>query len=154
MEDKTPDTPLEMEKTGETILNLQKGFVGVSDPKFADIIQGKLGSGSSLKNATTQLNANAAELKGNMWGAIPLKLDLAFDKTDEGKLMFTPKNAKALGFIPLPDSLIRKQVQNMVDGGVPYGNGVALDNLGDTHLGNLKQVQHQRGYLVLEAGDN
>ncbi len=154
MDDKTPDTPLEMEKTGETILNLQKGFVGVSDPKFAAIIEGKLGSDSSLKNASTRLKADAAELKGNMWGAIPLKLDLAFDKTAEGKLMFTPKNAKALGFIPLPDSLIRKQVQNMVDGGVPYGNGVALDSLGDTHIGRLKQVEHQRGYLVLEAGNN
>lgn len=154
MEDKTPNTPLEMEKTGETILNLQEGFVGVSDPKFAGIIQGKLGSDSSLKNPRTRLKADAAELKGNMWGAIPLQLDLAFDKTAEGKLMFTPQNAKALGFIPLPDSLIRKQVQGMVDGGIPYGKGVALDNLGDTHIGTLKQVEHQSGYLVLEAGRN
>ncbi len=154
MEDKTPNTPLEMEKTGETILNLQKGFVGVSDPKFTGIIEGKLGSDSSLKNARTRLKSDAAELKGNMWGAIPIQLDLAFDKTAEGKLMFTAQNAKALGFIPLPDSLIRKQVQGMVDGGVPYGNGVALDNLGDTHIGPLKQVQHQPGYLVLEAGRN
>ncbi len=154
MEDKTPNTPLEMEKTGETILNLQKGFVGVSDPKFSGIIQAKLGDDSSLKNATTRLKSDAAELKGNMWGMIPIQLDLAFDKTAEGKLMFTAQNAKALGFIPLPDSLIRKQVQGMVDGGIPYGNGVALDSLGDTHIGRLKQVQHQAGYLVLEAGNN
>lgn len=153
MEDKTPDTPLQMEKTGESIMNLRKGFVGVTDPKFSEMIAGKLGPDSSLKNASTSLKANAAELKGSMWGFIPLKLDLAFGKTVSGQLMFTPQNAKALGFVPLPDSLIRKQVQKMVSDGVPYENGVALPSLGDTHLGTLKQVVHQKGFLILEAGD-
>lgn len=154
MEDKTPDTPLQMEKTGETIMNLQRGFVGVTNPKFAEIIAGKLGEDSSLKNASTRLKSNAAELKGSMWGFIPLKLDLAFGRTTGGQLMFTPQNAKAVGFIPLPDSLIRKQVQKMVEGGVPYQNGVALPSLGDTHLGYLKQVSHQAGFLILEAGSD
>lgn len=152
MEDKTPDTPLEMEKDGETIMNLSKGFVGVTNYRFSSMISGKLGEDSSLKYPTTRLKSNAAELQGLMWNTIPLKLDLAFDRTDKGQLMFTPGNAKAFGFIPLPDSLIRKQVNGMVDGGVPYGNGVSLPTLGDTHLGYLTSVSHQPGYLILEAG--
>ncbi|MGV3524119.1 MAG: hypothetical protein ACO1RX_07840 [Candidatus Sericytochromatia bacterium] len=153
MEDKTPHTPLQMDLTGETIMNLRKGFVGVTEPRFSDMITAKLGDDSSLKNASTRLNATAAELKGSMWGAIPLKLDLAFGKTASGQLMFTPGNAKAFGFVPLPDSLIRGQVQKMVDGGIPYEKGVALPSLGDTELGTLRQVAHQKGFLILEAGN-
>jgi hypothetical protein len=152
MEDKTPGTPLEMEKDGETIMNLSQGMVGVTEYKFAEMIRGKLGNDSSLKYPTTTLKAHAAELDGLMWGAIPLKLDLAFGATAGGQLMFTPGNAKAFGFVPLPDGLIRKQVVGMVEGGIPYGKGVALPSLGDTHLGHLRQVSHQRGYLILEAG--
>ena len=153
LEDKTPDTPLQMEKDGETIMNLRKGFVAVSETRFQGMIAGKLGDDSSLKNAKTSLEPTTSVLKGNMWGFVPLKLDLRFDKTDKGQLMFTPENAKAFGFIPLPDSLIRGQVQKMVDGGVPYGNGVALPSLGDTELGVLKQVKHTQDYLILEAGN-
>lgn len=152
MEDKTPDSPLQMEKDGETIMNLSKGFVGVTNYRFSSMIQGKLGADSSLKYPTTELKANAAELQGLMWNVVPLKLDLKFDRTQDGQLMFTPGNAKAFGFVPLPDGLIRKQVNGMVDGGVPYGDGVSLPSLGDTHLGYLKQVSHQPGYLILEAG--
>lgn len=153
MEDKTPHTPLEMEKDGETLLNLSRGFVGVSEYKFAGMIRDKLGTDGALKYPVTYLRHDTAELQGLMWNTVPLKLDLTFDRTDTGKLMFTPGNAKAFGFVPLPDSLIRKQVNGMVDGGVPYGNGVMLPSLGDTHLGYLRQVQHQAGYLVLQAGD-
>lgn len=153
LEDKTPDTPLQMEKTGESIMNLRKGFVAVTEDRFQGMIEGKLGEDSSLKNARTSLEAKTSTLAGSMWGFVPLKLDLRFDKTDKGQLMFTPENAKALGFIPLPDSLIRGQVQKMVAGGVPYGNGVALPSLGDTELGTLKQVVHQQDYLILEAGN-
>lgn len=152
LEDKTPGTPLEMEKDGETIMNLRKGFVAVTEPRFQGMIEGKLGDGS-LKNPQTSLEAKTSTLKGSMWGFVPLKLDLTFDKTDKGQLMFTPGNAKALGFVPLPDSLIRKQVQKMVEGGEPYGNGVSLPSLGDTELGKLKQVQHQKDFLILEAGN-
>lgn len=153
LEDKTPNTPLEMEKDGESIMNLRKGFVGVTESRFQGMIEGKLGSGGSLKNPQTSLEATTSTLKGNMWGFVPLKLDLRFDKTDKGQLMFTPEHAKAFGFVPLPDSLIRGQVQKMVDGGIPYGNGVALPSLGDTELGTLKQVVHQKDYLILEAGN-
>lgn len=152
LEDKTPSTPLQMEKDGETIMNLRKGFVAVSEPRFQGMIEGKLGDGS-LKSPQTSLESSTSTLKGKMWGAIPLKLDLRFGKTDKGQLMFTPENAKVLGFIPLPDSLIRGQVQKMVDGGIPYQNGVALPSLGDTELGTLKQVVHQKDYLILEAGN-
>jgi hypothetical protein len=151
MEDKTPDTPLQMERDGETIMNLRKGYVGVTDPRFAGMIADKLGSDSSLKNPQTQLNEKAAELKGNMYGFIPLKLDLQFDKTDKGELMFTPRNPKAFGFIPLPEGFVGKQVQKMVAGGVPYGNGVAIPDLGDTYLGKLSHVSHQPGFLILKA---
>ncbi len=152
LEDKTPGTPLQMEKDGETIMNLRKGFVAVSEPRFQGMIEGKLGDGS-LKSPQTSLEATTSTLKGKMWGAVPLKLDLRFGKTDKGQLMFTPENAKVLGFIPLPDSLIRGQVQKMVDGGIPYEKGVALPSLGDTELGTLKQVVHQKDYLILEAGN-
>ncbi|PIQ27361.1 hypothetical protein COW36_15545 [bacterium (Candidatus Blackallbacteria) CG17_big_fil_post_rev_8_21_14_2_50_48_46] len=151
MEDKTPDTPLQMEKTGETIMNLRKGFVAVTDPRFAGMIEGKLGPDSSLKHPQTQLKEKAAELKGDMYGFIPLKLDLQFDKTDKGDLMFTPKNPKAFGFIPLPEGFVGKQVQKMVAGGIPYGNGVAIPDLGDTYLGKLSHVSHQNGFLILKA---
>jgi hypothetical protein len=151
MEDKTPGTPLQMEQTGETIMNLRKGYVGVTDPRFAGMIAGKLGPDSALKNPRTRLNANAAELKGNMYGFIPLKLDLQFDKTDKGDLMFTPRNPKAFGFVPLPEGFVGKQVQKMVAGGVPYGNGVALTDLGDTYLGHLSHVSHQPGFLIIKA---
>lgn len=152
LEDKTPNTPLQMEKDGESIMNLRKGFVGVTESRFQGMIEGKLGDGA-LKNPQTSLEATTSTLKGKMWGFVPLKLDLRFDKTDKGQLMFTPENAKVLGFVPLPDSLIRGQVQKMVDGGIPYGNGVALPSLGDTELGTLKQVVHQKDYLILEAGN-
>ncbi len=151
MEDKTPSTPLQMEKDGETIMNLRKGYVGVTDPRFAGMIAGKLGPDSSLKKPQTQLNANAAQLKGNMYGFIPLQLDLQFDKTDKGDLMFTPRNPKAFGFIPLPEGFVGKQVQKMVEGGVPYGNGVSIPDLGDTYLGKLSHVSHQPGFLILKA---
>lgn len=151
MEDKTADTPLQIDKTGESIMNLRKGYVGVTESRFAGMIASKLGPDSSLKHPQTRLKREAAELKGQMYGFIPLKLDLQFDKTAQGDLMFTPKNPKAFGFVPLPEGFVRKQVQKMVAGGVPYGNGVALLDLGDTYLGKLGHVSHQPGFLLLRA---
>ena len=151
LDDKTPDSPLQLEQDAETAMTFKKGFVGVSEYKFAQMIKGKLGDDSSLKNAYTSLEDNYAKLNGNMWGFIPLGLQLHFDKTDDGMLMFTPKKAKALGFIPLPDKMIRKQVQKMISDGIPYKDGVALPSLGDTNLGHLVQVVHQKDYLILEA---
>lgn len=154
MDDKTPDTPLQMEKDAETVMNLSKGMVGVTEFKFAQMIQGKLGDDSALKNPYTTLEGNHAKLSGNMWGFVPLSLQLHFDKTDKGDLMFTPKKPKAIGIIPLPEKLVRKQVQKMIADGVPYKDGVALPSLGDVNLGRLTQVVHQKGYLILEAKDN
>lgn len=153
MEDKTAATPLQLEKDGETFLHLEEGFVGITAPKFAEILKGKLGNGGSLKNVATTLESNAARVYGDMFNTIPISLDLEFSNTADGALMFTPKNAKAMAAIPLPDKLIKDQVRKMVDGGVPYGDGVSLPDLGDIKLGKLRQVKHQEGYLILQAGN-
>lgn len=152
IDDKTPATPMILTDPKEMNIQIKKGFIGITEESFNKILKDEIGEGGDFTGVSSVLKAKHAGVSGTMYGFVPINLEMHFDKTHDGRLMFTPKNPKAFGFIPLPEKWVGKKVQGLVSNGQPYGDGIALNGVGDIDLGKLKQVQHQPGYIVLESG--
>lgn len=152
--DMTPGSPLMLTQKGpgERSILLQRGFAALATDRFTELIQDEIGEGGALTNIRSDLTPESAVLKGNLFGAIPIKMDMVFDRTEQGKIKFTPENPKAFGFIPVPESFAQKQVQKLVANGTPHGKGIALDSMSGTDLGYVRRVVHQNGYIVIESG--
>lgn len=153
LDDKTPNSNLIFGNEGEMLINIRKGKIGLHVGQFNSILAGEIGEGGSFSGLQSKLLEDRAEIKGKMWGFVPIKLDMFFNKTDDGRLYFAPKNAKAFGFIPLPDSFLQKKIQDMIKSGVPYKDGVALNGVGDITLGGLQQVWHQNDYIIMDINN-
>lgn len=152
IDDKTPANPMILTDAKEMNIQIKKGFIGITEDSFNKILKDEIGEGGDFTGVSSVLKNKFAGVSGTMYGFVPINLEMHFDKTADGRLMFTPKNPKAFGFIPLPEKWVGKKVQGLVSNGEPYGDGIALKGVGDIDLGKLKQVQHQPGYIVLESG--
>lgn len=152
--DRTPDSPLNLNATGgmERNIQLHSGQVGVTEARFGELIQDEIGDSDTLRGVETKLKGNYAQVSGKLWGAIPLSINMTFSATGDGRLMFTPSGAKALGFVPLPQGLVSSKLQGLVKGGEPIGKGVALGKLDGIDLGYVSRVVHQDGYIVVDTG--
>lgn len=152
--DRTPDSPLNLNAKGglERNIQLHSGQVGVTESRFAEVIQDEIGDSKDLTNVNTELKGNFAQVSGKLWGAIPLSINMTFSATGDGRLMFTPSGAKALGFVPLPSGLVGSKLQGLVKGGTPIGNGVALGKIDGIDLGFVSRVVHEDGYIIVDSG--
>lgn len=151
--DRTPGSPLNINYKGEErSIVLHNGYVGITAARFQELIQEEMGNSDDLSNVKTSLQANNAKVSGKLMGFIPLSLNMEFKPTDDGRLMFEPSGAKAFGFVPLPNGLLRSKLQTVVKGGEPYGKGVALGQISGIDLGKVKAVDHQKDYIVLTTG--
>jgi hypothetical protein len=135
----------------ERSIQVKSGFIGISDARFEELIKDEIGETDDFTNIDTNLKNDGAHLKGKLFGAVPVSMNLKFGRTDEGQLMFTPHSPKAIGFIPLPLGLVREKVQKLVKTGTPYGDGVAIKGMSGIDLGYISQLVHQNGYIVMEA---
>jgi len=152
--DLTPGSPLNLNYQGEEkSIQVKSGFVGITDWRFEELIKDEIGETEDFTEIDTNLKKDGAHLQGKLLGAIPVSMNLQFDRTDTGKIMFTPVSPKAFGFIPLPSGFVGSKVQKLVKTGTPYGNGVAIDGMSGIDLGYVKQLVHQNGYIVLESGE-
>ncbi len=150
--DLTPSTPLGLNVVGkERSIQVKSGFIGISDARFEELIKDEIGETDDFTDIDTNLKNDGAHLKGKLFGAVPVSMNLKFGRTDEGQLMFTPHSPKAIGFIPLPLGLVREKVQKLVKTGTPYGDGVAIKGMSGIDLGYISQLVHQNGYIVMEA---
>jgi hypothetical protein len=151
--DQTPDTPLLLNFKGpEKNIQVKSGLVGITDARFEELIKDEIGDTDAFVEIDTNLEKDGAHLKGKLFGAIPVSMNLKFDRTQEGQLMFTPNSPKALGFIPLPVGMVRSKVQKLIKTGVPYGDGVVI-KMGGIDLGYISQLAHQNGYIVMESSE-
>ncbi|MGE3727270.1 MAG: hypothetical protein AB7I41_17050 [Candidatus Sericytochromatia bacterium] len=150
--DLTPSTPLGLNVVGaERSIQVKSGFIGISDARFEELIKDEIGETDDFTDIDTTLKKEGAHLKGKLFGAVPVSMNLKFGRTHEGQLMFTPNSPKAIGFIPLPLGLVREKVQKLVKTGTPYGDGVAIKGMSGIDLGYISQLVHQNGYIVMEA---
>lgn len=152
--DRTPgDGRLHINNQGELNIQLKKGMVGITEPRFTELLKDEIGEGGDFKNIKGQLKDGTSQLSGTMYGFIPVKLNLTFGSTTTGQLYFTPEKPKAFGIVPLPEKWVAGKVQKLVKNGTPYGEtGIALGGMQNINLGHVKQVVHQNGYVVIETG--
>lgn len=149
--DLTPATPLNLNVVGpERSIQVKSGFIGISDARFEELIKDEIGETDDFTDIDTSLKNDGAHLKGKLFGAIPVSMNLKFDRTEDGQLKFTPHSPKAVGFIPLPVGLVRDKVQKLVKTGTPSGDGVAIKMSG-MDLGYISKLVHQNGYIVMES---
>lgn len=154
--DRTPGSPLNLNATGgtERAIKLHQGMVGVAEPRFQELIQDEIGSTDAVANLKTDLQPGFAKVSAKLFGIAPVSMHMTFKPTDDGRLMFEANKARVFGFIPVPDSFVGGQLQKLIKSGTPYGKGVALGQMSGMDLGNIKQVVHQDGYVVIESGRN
>ena len=128
---------------------ISEGQVTIPEEFIATALKQKAGSGS-MKDMTFNMPNGVGKLKAKMWGFIPISLDLNFGNSSTGILKVTPGNGKVLGFVPLPNSLLRKtlvgETQGQIDG---EGVTIDLDKLADLKTGALKNVRTENGKLIL-----
>lgn len=152
--DQTPGSPLNLNYQGpERSIQIKRGFIGITEPRFEALIKDEIGDTDDLSNLKTTLKKEGAHLEGKLLGVLPVSMDLKFGHTTAGKLMFTPDNPKVLGFVPLPEGFVSRQVQQLVKAGKPVGRGVAIDGMSGIDLGHITQLVHQNGYIVMEVGE-
>ncbi len=152
--DQTPGSPLNLNYVGpERNIQIKSGMIGITDARFEELIKDEIGESKDFTRINTSLTTRGAHLQGRLYDKIGVSMDLKFDRTSTGKLMFTPESPKALGFIPLPEGFVAGKIQKMVKTGSPIGNGVALDSMSGMDLGNIQQVQHQNGYMVISVAE-
>ncbi len=152
--DATPGSPLNInyKGPGERNIQLHSGHVGVAGARFQELISDEIGESDILQDIGTNLKDGYAKVSTKLFGFIPLAINMKFQPTADGRLMFEAQKTTALGFIPIPKGLVRSKLQKAIKGGEPYGNGVALGQLNGIDLGKIKAVDHQQGYLVITTG--
>lgn len=147
LNDKTPNTPLDFTDSNERLQKVNSGEIGISQPVLEKMVVSQMGSNNPIKNLQVNLKPGHTEIKGKYWGIFPISVSMFFDKSPNGELMLTPKKAELLGFIPLPKSLIKKTLQESLNGTV-YGDGVTVP-MSDIELSPLKQVINRANELIL-----
>lgn len=157
--DRTPDTPLLINRwttdqmpTPEKRIEVHRGYLGVTAPRFQELIVDEVGETDDLTNIETDLRGNTARVSGKLFGAIPIALNMTFSPTGDGRLKFTPNKARAFGFIPVPGGLVRSQLAKVIKTGEPHGKGIAIE-MGGIDLGYVSQVVHQKDYIVMVSGN-
>lgn len=148
--DQTPNDPFDMDSDPAKKV-IAKGKVSIPDSFIATALKDKMGEGSSLKDMRFSMPDGVGKLKASMWGFLPISLDLNFGKSNNGMLKIVPDNGKVLGFIPLPDSLLRKTLVKETEGQIE-GNGVTVDlnKLADLQTPNgIADVKTDKGKLIL-----
>lgn len=142
----------------------QNDFDLVNDPSKKYITQGQVtipeefiatalkqkSEGGSMKDMTFSMPNGVGKLKAKMWGFLPVSLDLNFGNSSKGGLLITPDKGKVFGFIPLPDSMLRKTIMKETEGQID-GNGVTVDlgKLADLETSPFKNVRTENGKLIL-----
>lgn len=128
---------------------ISEGQVTIPEEFIATALKQKAGSGS-MKDMTFNMPNGVGKLKAKMWGFVPISLDLNFGNSSTGTLKVTPDRGKVLGFIPLPDSLLRNTLVKETEGKID-GNGVTidLDKLADLKTSPFKNVRTENGKLIL-----
>ncbi len=128
---------------------ISEGQVTIPAEFIATALSKKAGGGS-MKDMTFNMPNGVGKLKAKMWGVLPVSLDLKFGNSSNGVLKVTPDKGKILGFIPLPDSILRnalvKETQGKVEG---EGVTIDLDSLADLKTTPLKNVRTENGKLIL-----
>lgn len=129
---------------------INQGQVTIPAEFIATALKQKAGSGS-MKDMTFNMPNGVGKLKAKMWGFVPISLDLKFGNTSTGILKVTPDKGKVLGFIPLPDSILKNALMKETEG-QPDGDGVTidLDKLADLKTSPLKSVRSENGKLILD----
>jgi len=147
--DGTPNDPFDIENDPSKKV-ISKGRVAIPEEFIANALKQKAGSGS-LKNMQFNMPNGVGKLKAAMWGFIPISLNLHFSNSSTGELKVTPNKGRVLGFIPLPNSLLRDTLKKETEGKID-GDGVTvdLDKLADLQTPNgIKNVEGKNGQLVL-----
>ncbi|GIW22375.1 MAG: hypothetical protein KatS3mg068_1382 [Candidatus Sericytochromatia bacterium] len=147
--DGTPNDPFDIENDPSQKV-ISKGRVAIPEEFIATALKQKAGSGS-LKNMQFTMPNGVGKLKASMWGFLPISLNLHFSKSSTGELKVTPAKGRVLGFIPLPNSLLRDTLKKETEGKID-GNGVTVDlgKLADLQTPNgIKNVETNNGQLIL-----
>ena len=157
--DRTPDTPLLLNRwttdqmpEPEKRIEVHQGYLGITAPRFQELILDEVGQTDDLTEIETELRKNTARVSGKLFGSIPLSLNMTFSPTGDGRLKFTPNKAKVFGFVPVPGGLVRGQLGKVIKTGEPHGKGIAIQ-MGGIDLGFVSKVVHQKDYIVLVSGN-
>lgn len=146
--DGTPNDPFDIiNDPSKTVI--AKGQVSIPET-FIETALKKKTAGGSMKNMRFTMPEGQGKLKASMWGFLPIKLDLNFDKSQAGALKVTPNNGTVFGFIPLPNSMLKNTLIKET-GGKPDGSGVVVDlgALADLQTAPFKEVKNENGKLIL-----
>ena len=146
--DKTPNTPLDFLNAKERIELVNKGEVTIPEKTLKDMV---IGGDIGLNSPNMTVQPGKSVVTGKLW-IFPLKFSLVFGKTPDGQLTVTPKDGKVLGFIPIPSSMLRSNIQKTMPGSQTYGDSVILDlmKMNNIGLGPLKEVVNAPNGLVLK----
>lgn len=128
---------------------ITEGQVTIPQEFIATALKQK-SEGGSMKDMSFSMPNGVGKLKAKMWGFLPVSLDLKFGNSSTGSLLVTPDKGKVLGFIPLPDSMLRKTLMKETEGQID-GNGVTVDlgKLADLETTPFKNVRTENGKLIL-----
>lgn len=151
--DRTPGSPLNINYQGEErAIVLNKGYVGITEQRFTELLTEEIGDSDALTNLNADLKNGHGVVSGKLFNAIPLSVRMTLGATDDGRLMFTPARTKVFGFVPIPGGLVRNQLQKVINNSEPYGKSIALGQMSGIDLGHVSHVSHQPGYLVITSG--
>jgi hypothetical protein len=147
--DQTPNDPFDMDNDPSKKV-ITAGQVSIPEAFIAKALKDKAGTDSNLKDMRFTMPEGVGKLKANMWGFLPISLDLNFGNSSQGVLKVTPDHGKLLGFIPLPNSMLRSTLKKETEGEID-GDGVTvdLDKLADLRTTPLKKVDTSAGKLIL-----
>lgn len=154
--DRTPGSPLNINARGgepERNIKLHSGYVGVTQARFTELIKDEIGDTDAIQDLSIQLTDETAKVKGKLFGAVGVSLNMTFTPSANNQLKFTPSNAKAFGFIPIPGGIVSPLLQKVVKSGQPDGKGVVIPQMNGMDLGKITHIDHQNGYIVMAAGD-
>jgi hypothetical protein len=147
--DQTPQDPFDMDNDPSKKV-ITAGQVSIPEAFIATALKNKAGEGSNLKDMRFTMPDGIGKLKANFWGFLPISLDLNFGNSSQGVLKVTPSKGKLLGFIPLPNSMLKDTLKKETEGQID-GDGVTvdLDKLADLRTSPLKKVSTSAGQLIL-----
>ena len=146
--DGTPNDPFDLLNDPSKKV-IKKGQLTIPE-SFIDTALKKKTEGGSMKNMRFTMPDGNGKLKASMWGFLPISLDLNFGNSQNGDLKVTPDNGKLFGFIPLPNSILRKTLVKETEGSVEVqGVIVDLGKLADLETAPFKSVTHENGKLIL-----
>ena len=147
LKDTTPNTPLDLMNEKERMPMINKGDVVVSKAMLTNMI---VGGNTGLKDGKVSLDTGVPVVSGKM-GILPIKFNLVFGKTEDGKLAVTPEKGKILGFIPIPSGILADKIQKSSEGSVVQDKSVVLDLMKSSNMGlaPLKEVQNTTEGVVL-----